>query len=368
MQLADQQRDDGFVPIPNNLMDALAKIRIPGEARQVLDVIYRRTLGWNKGQELIRLSEFEDITGLSKVHVLRSISKLLSMNLIFVTKKGSAATYEPNRDFSSWIPLPKRANNVTKKGNENITNKGNITQKGNETLPKRVINITQKGNEKSRKANTEGNPQTPTDNTDNTYIKKSQIFLPDAPAYRLATLMLDEILKANPVSRLHSLNNGRREGTIQKWAVSIDKLIRLDHQEPSTVEEVIQYAVADDFWGSKILSGDKLRDKWDTLTREMRKRGKAPPKKRETHAPPGKRYVVYGGITEAYDENTQRTVFCRIHPAKVIEGYRVNPDECIEFNEEIFKTKDIDVSQLIPLRPPEDGVYDLQREIQRQLA
>lgn len=46
--MANPQCENGFTKIANELMEALAKIRIPGEARQVLDVIFRQTYGWNK--------------------------------------------------------------------------------------------------------------------------------------------------------------------------------------------------------------------------------------------------------------------------------------------------------------------------------
>jgi phage replication O-like protein O len=82
-------------------MEGLAFIRIPGEARQVLDVIMRLTLGWNKSEAEISLPQFSRSTGLTKVHVCRALAKLREMNLI------------------------------TQKGN-------NITQKGNNSLPKKV--------------------------------------------------------------------------------------------------------------------------------------------------------------------------------------------------------------------------------------
>jgi phage replication O-like protein O len=123
----------GYTKITNKTMDALAKIRIPGQARQVLDFVFRKTYGWNKKIDIISLSQFVKGTGLSKVAVCKSINKLLKMNLI--TKKGNALslftqkgndteiTYGFQKDYNLWRALPKKV-----------------------TLPKKVIDVTQKGN------------------------------------------------------------------------------------------------------------------------------------------------------------------------------------------------------------------------------
>lgn len=83
--MANPQIENGYTRIANEIMDALAKIRIPGQARQVLDFILRKTYGWNKKTDMISLSQFVEGTGLSKVAVCKGINKLLGMNII--TKK-----------------------------------------------------------------------------------------------------------------------------------------------------------------------------------------------------------------------------------------------------------------------------------------
>ena len=90
---------------------------------------------------------------------------------------------------------------------------------------------------------------------------------------RLAELLFSEIIKENSKSRLANQNTATKEKTITVWALDIEKLIGIDKQEPSTVEEVIFFATHDDFWGANILSGKKLREKWDTLTMKMKQKG-----------------------------------------------------------------------------------------------
>ena len=121
--MASPQVENGYTKIANEIMDALSRIRIPGEARQVLDVIIRKTYGFNKKEDAIALSQFCLHTGLNKPHVCQSLLKLKTMNL--VTEKGNevANIYRFNKDFDTWKPLPKKV-----------------------TLPKKVMTVTEKGN------------------------------------------------------------------------------------------------------------------------------------------------------------------------------------------------------------------------------
>jgi len=93
---------------------------------------------------------------------------------------------------------------------------------------------------------------------------------PDPEAVQLAAILFREIVKENPQSRLLHLANGDREKKIIGWAEDIDKLIRIDHQEFSIIEEVIIWTTQDSFWAANIQSGRKLRQKWDTLTTKMK--------------------------------------------------------------------------------------------------
>lgn len=46
--MAEPQKENGYTPIANEIMDALCRIRIPGEERQVLDCISgKHTAGIN---------------------------------------------------------------------------------------------------------------------------------------------------------------------------------------------------------------------------------------------------------------------------------------------------------------------------------
>lgn len=96
----------------------------------------------------------------------------------------------------------------------------------------------------------------------------------DTEAVRLADLLFSSILKNQPESKLHALNNGGKEKTTGTWSLDIEKLMRIDKRPVERIEKVIAWATADSFWKGNILSGLKLREKWDTLVAQM-SRGEA---------------------------------------------------------------------------------------------
>ena len=130
--MSNPQLENGYIRIAMEIFEALARIRISGEARQVLDTIIRKTYGFQKSEDRIALSQFSLSTGMPKIAILKAIKKLVSMNLV-ITKKGNDSTniYKFNKDFSSWKPLPKKVP-ITKKGNLDY-------QKRKSGLPKKHI-------------------------------------------------------------------------------------------------------------------------------------------------------------------------------------------------------------------------------------
>ena len=137
-----QLEDEGHVKIVNSIMDALARTRIPGEARQVLDYILRQTYGWNEKEREISLAKFSKGTGLSKAHVCRGIQVLLARKIITKTFAETGNTfaetgndilvrYGIQKDFDKWVPLPK-----PEKVEKVVAKTGNAFAKtGNATLP-----------------------------------------------------------------------------------------------------------------------------------------------------------------------------------------------------------------------------------------
>lgn len=98
--------------------------------------------------------------------------------------------------------------------------------------------------------------QTPTPSTSSSI----SLYSPTSNEVRLSNLLLSEIRKRKP---------NFREPNIQKWAIHIDRLIRLDKRTPEQVEAVIRWCQQDDFWQNNILSTEKLRKQIDHLELKM---------------------------------------------------------------------------------------------------
>lgn len=96
--------------------------------------------------------------------------------------------------------------------------------------------------------------------------KEVSTFYPEA--LRLSGLLADNILINVPAYR--ELQPGKRETTVERWAQDIDKLARIDNQSIPDIEATILWCQKDDFWKDNILSGSKLREKWDKLQIKMK--------------------------------------------------------------------------------------------------
>jgi phage replication O-like protein O len=101
------QCEDGYTKVANELLEALYKIRIPGESMQIFLMILRRTYGYGRKSDRIALSQFQE-TGIKKSHVQRAISKLEDMKLITVEGSHHNVIYSVNKFHGDWVPVPKK--------------------------------------------------------------------------------------------------------------------------------------------------------------------------------------------------------------------------------------------------------------------
>ncbi len=278
--MASPQIEDGYTRIANEIMEALARIRIPGEARQIVDTIFRKTYGFNKKEDMISLSQFCLATGMKKPACSRAIKTASRMNVIIKKDNSGIHFYSINKDFETWKPLSKKITHFIEKDNgekekafkNNSLLNGEVLSKkiiGGETLSKKIMTIIEKDNiQKTLLQKKKGNiPQ-----KKKSLMTKNR-FSTESIAYKLSQKFFNLILINNPYSRLHARSNGDKETTLQRWAADIDLLIQKDGQHPSIVEEVITFTVNDHFWGPNVQSGSKLRTKWDILVAQMKKKG-----------------------------------------------------------------------------------------------
>ena len=78
--MSSPQVENGHTRLANEIMEALCRFRIPGVERQVLDAILRKTYGWHKKKDAISLSQFVQMTGISKSHIIHALKSLQEKN------------------------------------------------------------------------------------------------------------------------------------------------------------------------------------------------------------------------------------------------------------------------------------------------
>jgi len=61
----------------------------------------------------------------------------------------------------------------------------------------------------------------------------------------------------------------------KRWVEEMDRLLRIDGHELSSVSEMIDWVTTDEFWSSNILSPQKLRKHYARLTKQRRRSGAA---------------------------------------------------------------------------------------------
>lgn len=93
-------------------------------------------------------------------------------------------------------------------------------------------------------------------------VKKQKIFDADSDPYQLADFLEREIAKNNP-------KFPQSEQQRQRWAKDIDLMLRRDKIEADDIAAVIDWCQKDKFWCSNILSGKKLREKYQQLRMRM---------------------------------------------------------------------------------------------------
>lgn len=114
-RMANPQWENGFVKIATEIWEQLCQIRIPGEVRQVVDVIIRKTWGFNKKWDWISLSQFYKATGIHKPNIIRALRLAIGMNIILKkentilnNENTPPVSYSFNKDYESWRPLSKK--------------------------------------------------------------------------------------------------------------------------------------------------------------------------------------------------------------------------------------------------------------------
>ncbi len=93
--------------------------------------------------------------------------------------------------------------------------------------------------------------------------KEKKTYLVGSQEIRLSERLLGRIL---------GNNQNYKKPDIQAWAKEVDLMIRIDKRTPEDIEKVIDFCQTDGFWQANILSTAKLREQFDKLWMQMKRR------------------------------------------------------------------------------------------------
>lgn len=236
--------EDGFTRIANLILEALALAKLNGTQKGICLFLFRRTYGWNRGQDAISLGEFAAACGSTKAYISRQLQDLIQKNVIRQVsyQPGKTPVYAFTTRIAEWdrgcVNL-EALSECAKQGLYECTNDGSSEPANPKGKPGPEI---LKGKARRKKAKKKDREQV--------------LFMPDSSAYHLAELLLAKILEHLP---------GYKRPDLQKWARQMDVVLRLDKRPPEEVEAVIRFAQANSFWRINILSVEKLRKQYDQL-------------------------------------------------------------------------------------------------------
>ena len=99
--MAKPQKENGYTPIANELLEKLARVSLSPNQWQVLMVIFRKTYGFHKKVDYIANFQIGELTGLGKTVVSRVLHNLADRNLI--TRKKKIIGFQ--KDWEKWQQL-----------------------------------------------------------------------------------------------------------------------------------------------------------------------------------------------------------------------------------------------------------------------
>ena len=186
---------------------------------------------------------------------------LAEIEQLTTLEKGCIAT---NLHFANLIGISKE--NVSKNIND-LVKKGyiNVEIVNGTRNHTRIITVTTlvRPPYQSSKPPLSKRQETKENKQSNTTVNKTIVTTQsEIDSLRIANYLLNNILKHNPTFK---------KPKIETWSIDIEKAIRLDKRTVKQLKECIDWIYSPDgtFWQKNILSGKKLREKFDTMNMQV---------------------------------------------------------------------------------------------------
>ena len=222
--MANTRIENGHLRIANELAEKLARVQLSGTEHRIIWAVWRKTIGWQKREDRISLSQLAKITEMNLRVVRRTLSVLVRKNIII--KKSGRDKNVPsninilrfNKDYETW------------KTRDKIVLGQKCTQNQGQKCPTQ-----KKRKQKSQK------------------ILKQEFF-------DLVDLLIEKMLENDPNAKVPDTEKKRED-----WAHDFRLLIEKDNRQIQEVREILVWSQRDSFWKSNIHSAGKFREKFPKL-------------------------------------------------------------------------------------------------------
>lgn len=146
--MADVQPEHGYTKIADELLEAMAKVKLSPTQYRLIFIIWRYTYGFHRKSHELSLSFFEQATGLDIRNIRRELKDLAEKKIIFQHfKSGEPRSIKFNKDYDQWsmgetthglidpwVKLPKGGLTQVSMGEMTHTTMGEIAQEERDIL------------------------------------------------------------------------------------------------------------------------------------------------------------------------------------------------------------------------------------------
>ncbi len=101
----EKVKNNSYIKIPTDIQEAIYKSNLSKNEHKTLDFIIRKTWGWNKDREVIRVKTFSQEIGLDKGNISRALTGLQEKKIVV---KLTTNLWQIQLDIAKWKTLKKK--------------------------------------------------------------------------------------------------------------------------------------------------------------------------------------------------------------------------------------------------------------------
>ena len=136
--MASPQKENGYTPIANEILENIAKYPLNGTQHRIIDVVWRYTYGFNRKEHGLSETFISNATNIHRKQIQRELNELISCNMICVMKNATFSASRIlafNKDYSQWVVANKFPGSKTEDTSNKLPGSQLDTHTGSEIVP-----------------------------------------------------------------------------------------------------------------------------------------------------------------------------------------------------------------------------------------